>query len=178
MPISFGAVQHAALQCGTDTQYQLGAAFLGQRRPAGDTIGFVLGHDRQDIAVGNRLIIEKNALKLVPKGDGGAGVVPGGIRRLRAVGWSEYQQGNFHGMTCAETKSPGVAGASCMTFALSVIAREGGEQVQHVYEQVVDVQVQGHGGANVVGLAAIDDAAGVEQDQAGHDHHDRRGDRQ
>ena len=39
-------------------------------------------------------------------------------------------------------------------------------------EQVENAQIQPHGGSNVVGLAAADDAAGIKQDQPRHNHDD------
>ena len=43
---------------------------------------------------------------------------------------------------------------------------KGAKQMQQAREQVIDVQVQAHCRHDVVGLAAVDDAAGVKQDKA------------
>ncbi len=48
----------------------------------------------------------------------------------------------------------------------SIVSAEYTQQVQQVNEQVVDIQVQCHGGADVIGLAAVNDTAGIKQNQA------------
>ena len=39
-------------------------------------------------------------------------------------------------------------------------------------EEVVDIQVQRHGGPNIVCLSAVDDTTGIIKDEPGHDHYD------
>ena len=46
------------------------------------------------------------------------------------------------------------------------VITKGAKQMQQAREQVIDVQVQAHCRHDVVGLAAVDDAAGVKQDKA------------
>lgn len=67
----------------------------------------------------------------------------------------------------ADTKSPGNAGAFFDRYACSVIATgEYGKQMQQVHENVEDTEIQTHGRTNVVGLATLNNAAGVKQYQA------------
>ena len=47
-----------------------------------------------------------------------------------------------------------------------LVITKGAKQMQQAREQVIDVQVQAHCRHDVVGLAAVDDAAGVKQDKA------------
>jgi len=56
-------------------------------------------------------------------------------------------------------------------FPLLLLTGGGSEQMQQAGEQVVDRNVQANGRHNVVRLAAVDDVAGLEQDQAGHQQH-------
>ena len=67
----------------------------------------------------------------------------------------------------ADTKSPGDTGAFVDRYACSVIATgEYGKQMQQMYENIENTEVQTHGRTNVVSLAALNNAAGVKQYQA------------
>jgi len=91
---------------------------------------------------------------------------------LRFGGGCADDQRKYHG---AYTKSPGNAGAFLNRKACSVIATgKHGDQVQQVNENVENVEIQSHRRANVVGLATLNNAAGIKQYQAGHDHDDYR----
>ena len=47
-----------------------------------------------------------------------------------------------------------------------------------MHEQIENAQIQTHGGSDVVGLAAADDAAGIKQYQPCHNHDDYGRERQ
>ena len=59
---------------------------------------------------------------------------------------------------------------------MSVIAAKGTQQVQDIDEEIVNVEVQGHGCTNVIGLAATDDATGIKQYQTRHNQDNARRD--
>jgi hypothetical protein len=72
-------------------------------------------------------------------------------------------------------KNPGAAGAFNAFLFFSVITTgENGDQVKEVNEEVKDIQVKAYGGANIVRLSAMNDSAGIKQNQSCHDHHDYR----
>ena len=63
-------------------------------------------------------------------------------------------------------KNPGEAGAFNVTLSVSVVAAsEYSDQVKQVDEDVENTEVQTHRCTNVIGLATMNDSAGVEQDQ-------------
>ena len=50
--------------------------------------------------------------------------------------------------------------------------------MKQVDKQIKDIQIQANRGTNVVGFAAVDDAAGIKQNEACHDHYHHRRERQ
>ena len=85
--------------------------------------------------------------------------------------------GMFHTPDKKQAMPGGMACVTRESAFRSVIAREGGQQVQQCDEQVVDIQVQAYCRSDIVGFTTIDDAAGVKQDQATHQHDNGAGDR-
>ena len=77
-----------------------------------------------------------------------------------------------------EKKTPAVAGV--FISSVSLVVAGNAEDVQQADEDVEDTQKDSVGGHDVVRLAAIDDAAGIKQNKAWHQHDDcsRDGQRQ
>ncbi len=95
-----------------------------------------------------------------------SGGKPGGSDvGLSGGGRIENQQGVIHEQESAN-KKPRFEPGFLRKDLRSVIATKSCQQMQQMDEQVVDVEVQRHRGADVVGLAAVNDAAGVPQDHA------------
>ena len=71
------------------------------------------------------------------------------------------------------TKNPGVAGALAGFVPVSVVtAGEHGDEMKQMNKQIKDVQIKANRRSDIVGFAAVNDTAGIKQDQACHDHHD------
>lgn len=82
----------------------------------------------------------------------------------RLVGGCSDDDSQYHD---ADTKSPGDAGAFVDRYARLVIATgEHGKQMQQMYENIKNTEIQTHRRTNVVGFATLNNAAGVKQYQA------------
>ena len=76
-------------------------------------------------------------------------------------------------------KSPGGdRGLSSVQRLASVVAAEGGQQMQQAQEQIVDADVEADRRHDVVGLAAMDQLAGLIENEPGHEQHEHAGDGQ
>ena len=64
----------------------------------------------------------------------------------------------------------------CYPSQLILIVPKATEQMQQAEENIIDIQIQRHGSANIVGFATVNNATGIKQDQAGHDQNDKGGD--
>ena len=65
-----------------------------------------------------------------------------------------------------------MAGALAGFIPVSVVtAGKHGNEMKQVDKQIEDVQIQANRRADIVGLATVNDTAGIKQDQACHDHH-------
>jgi hypothetical protein len=136
---------------------------LGQVRPALNPVKLILGCHRETAALINPIMVEKYPVQFMAIIERSACKLPGSIAALGRPGGVEYEQGEFH---AAEIISPGGAGALTSAWSGLIVTAEGSKQVQQVYKQIVYVQVQGNRRPDIVGLATIDDAAGIKQDQS------------
>lgn len=105
---------------------------------------------------------DRQALPLSGRGAGEfEGVATGAITRCRV----DHQGKIRHE---SEGGAPLFSGAE-----VSVVAAENAEQVKEVDKEVVNVQIQGNGRADIVGFTAVDDAAGIKQNQPRHNKNGR-----
>ena len=141
---------------GLTAQQKLSTSALRKQMPSGKSVMVNSGEDtstmKKYLTNGMPLIlgITDKMLRLLPTAS--------------LVGGCSDDDSQYHD---ADTKSPGDAGAFVDRYVCSVIATgEYGKQMQQMYENIENTEVQTHRRTNVVGLAALNNAAGVKQYQA------------
>ena len=131
-----------------------------------EAVTLILGKNRGGRARFRTCIEKENAIKPMPAREETVGEGRRGARAMPGVGRGEHQQRVDHQGATTQTKNPGVNRGLSLPVERSVIAAQCGKQVQQMNEQVVDAEIEPHRGADIVGLATVDDAAGIEQNQA------------
>jgi len=188
MPGRFCIIKNTAFDCRGNTHGQFDTTLRREVSPALCPVNFILRRNAQSTAQVHTFVVKKYPVKFVPGRHRCPGVAPGGIRRLAGIGRGQNQQGYLHQkftpagfisdrgstlyasteawLTCVtQTKSPGNARACEAENSLLIITRKCCQQMQQVNKQIVDVEVQGYRGANVIGFATIDDTARIKQDE-------------
>ena len=168
--------------------------FLDQLLPSRGQVQFILRRHDERRGIMHPVLKEKEALNLMPVCECGTAEVQcrhGGLRSVGRTlnderegthaaivtdvadgsGDAANQFGSDGSSACGIRSNCTLNSAIFPKMALSpfhesAVAAHGAEQAQQAGEQVVNIQIQGNSGPDVIGLAPVNNAAGVEQNQA------------